>query len=148
MFKNYLKTGWRNLLKSKGFSIINISGLAAGLACFILIALYVVDELSYDRYNRNADRIYRVNSDIKFGGGDLRLAVCSDPMGQTLKSDYPQVEEFTRIFSNGSKLIKKGKDYIDEEHLAHADSTFFRVFTFAAIAGDTRKALDEPNSVV
>src|SRR5882757_6517847 len=130
MLKNYLKIGWRNLLKNKGFSIINITGLATGLACFILIALYVVDELSYDRYNEKADRVYRVNADINFGGNKLHLAVNSDPMGATLKKDYPQVEEYTRFYnSNGSKLVKKGNEYIDEIHVAHADSTLFNVFT-------------------
>ena len=149
MFKNYLKIAWRNLLKNKTFSIVNIAGLAIGLACFILIALYVLDEISYDRYNEKADRIYRVNSDIKFGGTDLKLAVCSDPMGATLKKDYPQVEEFVRIYnSNGSKLIKKGNEFIDEPDVAHADSTFFRVFTLPAVEGNTATALNEPNTVV
>src|SRR4051812_15286898 len=108
MIRNYLKVALRNLWKSKGFSAINIVGLAVGLATCLLILLYVMDELSYDRYNEKADRIYRVNSDIRFGGSELRLAVCSDPMGATLKKDYPQVEEYTRIYaSSGSKLVKK-----------------------------------------
>jgi len=75
MFKNYFKIAWRNLLKNKTFSLINIIGLASGLACFILIALYVADELSYDRFNEKASRIYRINSDIVFGGNKLHLAV-------------------------------------------------------------------------
>src|SRR5215510_14412514 len=149
MFKNYLKIAWRNLIKSKTFSVINILGLAIGLACFLLITLYVMDELSYDRYNVNADRIYRINSDIRFGGADLHMPVTSDMMGQLLKKDYPQVEQYTRIYSfNGDKLVKKGNEYIDEEHVAHADSTFFDVFTFPALEGDTRTALAEPNTVV
>ena len=149
MFKNYLKIAWRNLLKNKTFSIVNIAGLAIGLACFILIALYVLDEISYDRYNDKADRIYRINSDIKFGGTDLKLAVTSDPMGATLRKDYPQVEEFVRIYnSNGSKLIKKGNEFIDEQDVAHADSTLFKVFTLPAVEGNTFTALNEPNSVV
>lgn len=149
MFKNYLKIAWRNLLKNKTFSIVNIAGLAIGLACFILIALYVLDEISFDRYHEKADRIYRVNSDIKFGGTDLKLAVSSDPMGATLKKDYPQVEEFVRIYnSNGSKLIKKGNEFIDEQDVAHADSTLFKVFTLPAVEGNTLTALNEPNSVV
>src|SRR5918992_2383462 len=101
MIRNFLKVAWRNLIKNRTFSIINITGLAAGLACFILIALYVVDESSFDRYNEKADRIYRVNSDIRFGGTDLRLAVSSDPMGATLKKDYPQVEEYVRFYASG-----------------------------------------------
>ncbi len=149
MIRNYLKIAWRNLLKNKTFSIINIAGLAVGLACFLLIAMYVTDEISYDRYNTKADRIYRVNSDIRFGGTDLKLAVCSDPMGATLKSEYPQVEQFTRIYaSSGSKLIKKGNEFINEGAVAHVDSTFFDVFTLPAIHGDTKTALNEPNTVV
>ena len=149
MIKNYFKIAFRNLWKNKGFTAINITGLAIGLSCFILIALYVVDELSYDRYNVNADRIYRVDADIKFGGNELKLAVSSDPMGATLKRDYPQVEEYTRIYaSEGDKLVKKGNEYIDEPHIVYVDSTFFDVFTLPAIAGNTKNALDEPNTVV
>src|SRR5437762_990022 len=149
MFKNYLKMAMRNLWRNKGYSAINIIGLAVGLTTCLLIILYVVDELSYDRYNEKADRIYRVNSDIKFGGGDLHLAVCSDPMGATLKKDYPQVEEYTRFYtSNGAKLIKKGNEYISEQKVANVDSTFFNVFTLPAVYGDTKTALNEPNTVV
>ena len=149
MLRNYLKVAWRNLLRNKIFSFINISGLAIGLSCFLLISLYVLDELNYDRYNEKADRIYRINSDIRFGGGDLHMPVTSDMMGQLLKKDYPQVEQYTRIYnSNGNKLVKKGDTYINEQKVAHVDSTFFDVFTLPAITGDTKTALNEPNSVV
>jgi putative ABC transport system permease protein len=149
MLRNYLKIAWRNLLKSKIFSLINIFGLATGLASFVLIALFVWDELSFDRFHEKADRIYRIHSDIRFGGSDLTLAVSSDPMGAALKQDYPQVEEFTRIYnSSGGKLIKKGNEYIDEQKVAHVDSTFFDLFTLPAVSGNTKTALNEPNSVV
>ena len=149
MIKNYLKIAWRNLVKNKTFSIINIAGLAIGLACFILIALYVLDEISYDRFHEKADRIYRVHSRILMGGSDLNLAVASDPMGATLKKDYPQVEEYVRIYaSGGSKLIKKGNEFITETNLAHADSTIANVFSLRPIAGNLQTALNEPNTVV
>jgi len=149
MLKNYFKIAVRNLWKNKGFAAINIAGLAIGLACFVLIALYVVDELSYDRYNTKAGNIYRVDADINFGGNELKLAVSSDPMGAALKKDYPQVEEYTRVYaSSGSKLIKKGNEFIEEEQVANVDSTFFNVFTVPAINGDTKTALNEPNTVV
>ena len=149
MIRNFLKVAWRNLVKSKGFSAINITGLAAGLACFILIALYVADELSYDRFHEKGDRIYRVNSYIRFGGNEINLAVCSDPMGATLKKDYPQVEEFARIYaSSGSKLVKKGDQFLNEQNVAYADSTLFNVFTLPAVTGDPKKALNDPNTVV
>jgi putative ABC transport system permease protein len=149
MIKNYFKIAWRNLVRNKTFSFINIFGLAIGLACFLLISLYVLDELSYDKFNVNAARIYRINADIRFGGTELNMPLSSDMTGQILKKDYPQVEQYTRIYnSSGSKLIKKGKSYINEEKVAHVDSTFFQVFTFPAIAGDLSTALNGPNSVV
>ncbi len=149
MLKNYFKIAFRNLWKHKGFSSINIIGLAMGLACFIMIALYVTDELSYDKYNKKAERIYRINSDIKFGGTDLIMAVSADPMGSTLKKDYPQVEEFARLYSSsGSRLIKNGNEYLNENRVTYADSTLFDVFTLPAIAGNTKTALNEPNTVV
>ncbi len=149
MIKNYLKIAWRNLWKYKGFSAINVGGLALGLSCFILIALYIADELSYDRYNEKADRIFRINSDIRFGGTDLIMAVSADPMGATLKKDYPQVEEYTRFYnSDGAKLIKNGYEYIPEGRVTHADSTLFKVFTLPSILGNTATALNDPNTVV
>jgi len=149
MFKNYLKIAWRNIRKNKTFSIINITGLAIGLSCFLLIALYVMDELSYDKFYPNADRIYRINSDIKFGGANLHMPVTSDMMGELLKKDYPQVEQYTRIYTNnGDKLIKKGNEYIDEKKVANVDSTFFDVFQLPVIEGDIKHALVEPNTVV
>jgi putative ABC transport system permease protein len=149
MIKNYFKIAWRNLLKNKGFTAINIIGLSLGIGCFIMISMFVIDELSYDRYHEKAERIYRINSDIIFGGTEMSMAVTSDPMGAVLKSDYPEVEDYVRLYaSSGSKLIKKGNEYINEVAVAHADSTLFRVFTLPAILGDTKTALNDPNTVV
>jgi putative ABC transport system permease protein len=149
MIKNYLKIAWRNLLKNKGFTAINIIGLSLGIGCFIVIAMYVTDELSYDQYHENADRTFRIHSDIKFGGTDMSMAASADPMGEALKNDYPEVEEYVRLYaSGGSKLIKKGSEYISENLVAHADSTLFDVFTLPAIVGNTKTALNEPNTVV
>lgn len=149
MLKSYLTIAWRNLLRNKTFSLINIAGLAIGLGSFILIVLFVTDELSFDKYNEKVDRIYRVDSDIRFGGSDLKLAVNSDVMGATLKKDYPQVEQYVRFYnSNGSKLVKKGNEFINESRVCHADSTLFEVFTLPALVGDTKNALNEPNTVV
>ncbi len=149
MIKNYLKIAWRNLLKNKVFSVINIAGLAIGLACFLLISLYVLDELSFDKFYDNADRIYRISANIRFGGADLNYPLSSDMMGQVLKKDYPEVEEYVRIYnSNGSRLVKKGNDFINEPNVCYADSTMFRMFNLPAITGDLKNALNEPNTVV
>ncbi|EAR14516.1 ABC transporter permease [Robiginitalea biformata] len=149
MIRNYLKIAWRNLKKNQVFSFINIFGLSLGLACFVLIALYVSDELRYDRHHEFADRIYRVDSDIRMGGTDLSLSVTSDPMGETLKAEFPQVLEYVRIYNNtGAKLIRRGSEFIQEEQVAHADSTLFDLFTLPVIAGQGSHALNAPNTVV
>jgi putative ABC transport system permease protein len=148
MVRNYLKVALRNLWKNKGFSAINILGLAIGLACFLLIALYVVDELSYDRFHEKANRIYRVDSEIKFGGNELNLAVTSDPMGPTLKKDYPQVEEYVRIHADGGFMFRKGNEFVREGDVIYADSTLFNVFTLPVISGSAKGALDAPNTIV
>jgi putative ABC transport system permease protein len=90
MLRNYLKIAFRNLLKNKGFTTINVLGLALGLATCLLIVFYVFDELSYDRYNLNADRIYRINSDLKFGGNEGSHAVAPAPAAAALKADFPR----------------------------------------------------------
>ncbi|WP_223034618.1 FtsX-like permease family protein [Hanstruepera marina] len=149
MIRNYFKIAWRNLLKNRGFTAINIIGLSLGIGCFIIISMFVIDELSYDRFHEKANRIYRVDADIIMGGTELNLAVSSDPMGATLKKDYPEIEEYVRFYaSNGPKLIKKGNEFIRESAITHADSTLFNVFTLPVIIGDTKTALVEPNTVV
>lgn len=148
MIRNYLKIAVRNLWKNKGFSAINILGLAIGLACFLLIALYVVDELSYDRFHKKAKQIYRVDSEIKFGGNELNLAVTSDPMGPTLKKDYPQVEEYVRIHDRGGYMFRKGNEFVRENNVIHADSTLFNVFTLPVVSGTAKGSLEAPNTIV
>ncbi|MFL5748584.1 MAG: ABC transporter permease [Niastella sp.] len=148
MFKNYIKIALRNLWKSKGFSAINIIGLAIGLATCLLIMLFVLDELSYDRYNKKAGRIYRVDSDIKFGGNHFVLATVTDPMGPTLKKDYPQIEQYVRFRGMGGLLVKKGNENVQEDHVIYADSTLFDVFTLPIIDGNPQTALQAPNSLV
>jgi putative ABC transport system permease protein len=148
MIQSYLTIAWRNLIKNKVFSFINIFGLGLGFAAFIFIALYIVDELSYDQFYPNAKDTYRVHSDIRFGGADLRVAVTSDPFGETLKRDYPEVEQYTRVYANeGSKFIRRGEDWITENACAYADSTFFDIFPRPIIEGKAQTALNEPNTV-
>ena len=148
MIKNYLKIAFRNLWSNKGFSAINIAGLAIGLATCLLMLFYVTDELSYDKFNEKANRIYRVDGDIKFGGNHFVLAVAPDPMGLALKKDFPQVEQYVRFRGYGGMLVKKGTQNINEERVIYADSTLFDVFTLPMIQGDPKTALAEPNSVV
>jgi putative ABC transport system permease protein len=148
MFKNYLKVALRNLWKNKAFSAINIIGLAAGLAVCLLIVLYVVDELNYDKYNKNAKRIYRLDADIYFNDTQAIFAVAPDPLAPTLKLEYPVVEEMTRVNFQRDVLVKKDNQNVQDHNVGYVDSTFFKVFTIPMIAGDPSTALKEPNSLV
>ena len=150
MLRNYFKIAFRNLVNNKGFSAINILGLAVGIACCLLIMLYVTDELSFDRYHQKADRIYRLNLGIKFGGTEQQVATTSDMLGPTLKKDYPQVENYVRLYDAGSSLVKQSGtlDNIKEAKILFADSSIFEIFTFPLVAGNPKTVLTAPNTVV
>ncbi|MDB5063050.1 MAG: cell division protein FtsX, partial [Mucilaginibacter sp.] len=148
MFKNYIKTAFRSLYKNKGFTAINILGLALGLSTCLLIVLYVVDELSYDRYNTKANRIYRVNEDLKLGENNVQYAVCMPPLAKTLIAEYPYVEDAVRMRNAGSFHVKKDNSNILENKMVYADPSLFNVFTLPMINGDPKTALAEPSSVV
>jgi putative ABC transport system permease protein len=148
MYKNYFTIAWRTFLKSKGYSFINIAGLAVGLSACLLIGLYVKHELSYDRFHEKASRIYRVNMECKFGENHMHLAVANPLFGETARIEVQQVEQSTRLHWYGSFLVKKGNENIREGNVAWADSTLFDVFTLPMIWGDPKTALKEPNSIV
>ncbi len=147
MIKNYIKTAFRSLLKNKGFTAINVLGLALGLATCLLIVFYVVDELSYDRFNIKADRIYRVNTDIKFGGNSSSYAISPPPLAASL-SNFPEVEKAVRLVASGGTRFKKGNENIIETQVVYADPSVFDVFTLPMINGNPKKALTDPNTIV
>jgi putative ABC transport system permease protein len=150
MFQHYLKASLRSLWRNKFFSGINIFGLAIGLAVCLLIALFVTDELSYDRYNLKADRIYRVNADVHVGGLRFNDRVTPGPLGLTLTKDFPDIEKTVRVDYSGSgtMLVKKGETTLEESHACFADPTLFDVFTLPMVAGDPKTALVRPQSMV
>lgn len=148
MLKSYIKIALRNLQNQKGYAFINIIGLAVGLACCILIMLYVTHELSYDKHHEHADRIYRVVSKIDFSGNYLEMASAPAPMGPTLKQDFPEVEAVTRFRPIGSRIVKRGDINIKEDGLVLADPSVFNVFTMPMLYGDPETALERPGTVV
>jgi len=148
MFRNYLKVALRSLRKSKGFTALNIIGLAAGLGVCLLIVLYVTDELSYDRYNVNADRIYRVDADNYVNNTQFEATTVSNFLGPTLVASHPKIQQMVRFRHPGDQLVRKGNDQILEHHCTFADSTIFKVFTLPMIAGDPNTALNNPHSIV
>jgi len=148
MFRNYFKTAFRNLRKDIGLSVINILGLAIGLATCLLITLFVTDELNYDKYNDKADRIFRIVSDIHLNGNSINGNHAPAPMGTTMVMEYPQIEKAVRIRHIGDMLVKIGKEKFIEPNSVFADSTLFDVFTIPMVVGDARTALVEPYSIV
>jgi putative ABC transport system permease protein len=148
MIKNYIKIAIRSLSKNKGFTAINVLGLALGLASCLLIMFYVFDELSYDKYNTKADRIYRVNEDIRFGGNSNSYAVAPAPLASALKNDFPEVEQVVRFRTRGNFQVKKGNQNIQEDRVVYADPAIFKVFTLPMIGGDPATALNDTHSVV
>lgn len=148
MIRNYLKTAYRTLIKNKGFTAINVFGLALGLTTCLLIVFYVFDELSYDRYNIKADRIYRVNNDTKFNGNLYSDAVTPAPLASTLLAGYPEVEKTVRFRQRGSAHVKKGDQNIEEQNITYCDPSIFEVFTLPMLSGNAVSALKEPNTIV
>lgn len=151
MVSNYLKIAVRNLIKHKGYSFINIFGLAVGMACCILIMLYVQDELSYDRYHEKSDRIYRLsrqwtNQDGKIS---LHLGHVAPPFGPLIRNDFPEtVLESVRFLRPGTLLLSQGDTHFQETRFFFVDSTVFSVFSWELLRGDPATALAEPNMIV
>ncbi|MCR8561581.1 ABC transporter permease [Mucilaginibacter sp. BJC16-A38] len=154
MFKNYFKTAWRSLKKNKGFTAINVLGLSVGLATCLLIVFYVVDELSYDRYNVNAGNIYRITEQVKFNGNEGSYAASEAPLMANIKSlqgiaKYARMLPTESLFISPRKyFIKKGTNDIQENNIIFAEPNIFDVFTLPMIAGSPSGALTEPHSVV
>ena len=148
MLKNYITIALRNLLRQKGFAIINILGLTIGLTVSALIILYIVHELGYDRFHENADRIYRVAIYGEISGQEINVAVSSPPFGPALVSDYPEVVDYTRIEPPHNSLFAFGEEKYYEDDILFADSSFFKIFTAPLLYGDPSTALTVPRSIV
>jgi putative ABC transport system permease protein len=146
MIRNYIKVAIRNLLRQKGFSFINIFGLALGISCTALIGMWVSDELSYDRFHQDHEHIYRITSTLP----ELKVhaAVTSAPLAQAFKNEIPEVEDAVRVSGINRDLIQVGEIKFEEKGLIYADSNFFKLFTFPFIKGDRESALLNPEGIV
>lgn len=150
MIKNYFKIAWRSLKKQPFFTSLNIFGLAIGMAGSLLICLYIYDELNYDNTYPDADRIYRINADIKFGGNVGEHSETPAPMAKTVVKDIPQIEMATRFRNNYSLLVRTNNAdaNVKEELTTFVDDSFFDMFGLDLIVGDTKTALKEPNTLI
>ncbi len=147
MLKNFFKTAWRNLRRQKVFSFINISGLALSLIAVWLIALFIADELSYDRYHEKGGRIYRLVSHGQWGDNKFDITGTSGLAAETLKKDFPEVENALRIDAEGGGIIEFENKKIKEGAIFLSDPSFFTIFTYHFLAGSVN-ALQTPNSIV
>jgi putative ABC transport system permease protein len=148
MIKNLLKTAVRHIRKHSGYSLLNILGLTLGISSALFLIIYVSDELSYDKYHENADRIYRVSSKITETDDQFTWNVAQIPMGPQVVQDYPEVQSFVRFINMPRALYKfEDKEYI-EENFYYADSTLFDIFTYKVLKGEVRSAVKDPGKIV
>jgi len=148
MIRNNLLTAFRSFLKNKIYTLINIFGLAMGMACTILIILYVIDELSYENQHQHADNIYRVITQGKVGDNEINTANSSIPLGGVLKQEFPFVKQFVRVNGGGSMSINHEQDAYNETRFYFVDSNIAEVFTIPFVKGNPGTALSRPNTVV
>ncbi|WP_299988233.1 ABC transporter permease [uncultured Pontibacter sp.] len=147
MTKNYWLTSWRNITRNRAHAAINIIGLAVGIASCILIYLFLQHELSYDQSFSDADRLYRVTSDMSLNGQAKKTALSHGPMAQTLTEEYPEVEQATFLLQMGQNSLRSNENALTVG-ISYADSNFFKVLPFPFVAGDPASALQNPFSVV
>jgi len=148
MFKSFLRLTFRNILKHKGFASINIIGLAIGLATSLLIILWIQDELSYEKFNSNAENIYRVEEDQFYSGERYHVTVTPHPSGPVWKEKIPEIVEQTRINRLPRILFRQGETVFFESSVIAADSGLFKVFTLPMLLGDPETVLSSPHSIV
>ena len=147
MIKHYFKIALRNLGRHKLLSGINILGLATGIACCLLIALYVFHEKSYDRFHKNADRIVRATMELSFNGNVTKVAVTGTKVLPEFKRVFPEVEDGVRLYPV-TAIVKYGNNLFQEKKFVYADSTLLNIFSFPLLQGDPLKALDGPNQLI
>ncbi|GAB5527795.1 MAG: ABC transporter permease [Roseivirga sp.] len=148
MLRNYFTISLRNMLKRKLFASINILGMTAGIAACLLIALYIIDEFSYDRFHADAHRIYQVGLHKKFSEQDVRSASICPPLADAMMTEIPEVESTLRLHRWGKPVLRYGENAFTEDKVFFTESNFFEFFSFRLISGNAKTALKEPNSVV
>jgi putative ABC transport system permease protein len=148
MTSHLIKFSFRSLRSQGGYVAINVMGLAIGMACSLMIALFLIHELSYDTYHEHKDRIYRLGLHGIMSGQELRNAYIAPPAGPAMATEFPEVENFLRMEIWDETIIQVGEKYFTEAHFALVDSSFFDFFSIPLIRGNKHTALTEPNSVV
>ena len=148
MFSNLIKHSIASFKRQRAYIIINVLGLSIGIACSLLIALYVINEASYDKFNTRKDRIFRAILNGKIGGQELTVASSPAIMGPTMVKEFPEIEDFLRMSGSGPTVIEYENQTFTEEHLVEADSSFFNFFSIPVLRGDPKSVLNAPHKVI
>jgi len=148
MLNNLIKYSFRAFKRQKAYVFINVTGLAIGLACSLIIGLFINYELSYDRYNEKKDRLYRVILNGRLGGQEVLVTSTASPIGPTMKNEFPEVENFLRMNGRGETVIRYNDHYFNEKAYLEADSSFFHFFSIPLIRGQKDQVLNEPYTLV
>jgi putative ABC transport system permease protein len=148
MYKNLLKYSLRALSRQKAHVAINIIGLSVGMICSMIIALFIIHELSYDKFNEKKDRIYRVILNGKLGGQEVKVTYTASPIGPTMKNEFAEVEDFLRMNNWDETIIRNGERSFTEENFIEADSSFFNFFSIPLTRGNANDVLSEPHTLV
>jgi putative ABC transport system permease protein len=147
MLTNLFKTAVRHIFKHYGYSILNILGLTLGITSALFLIIYLSDEISYDRYHKNADRIYRVSSKISEPDDQFTWIVAQIPFGPQVVKDYPEVESFVRFINMPRALYRYEENEFNEENFYYVDSTLFKIFSYEVVKGDVDAAITQPNKI-
>ncbi len=148
MFKNNFVTAYRNLIRKPGFTLINITGLAIGLAACMLILLYISDEMSYDKFHSKSERIYRLYNKSLIGNNEFEGTYTPSPLAETMLHEFPEIEKITRLWNRSQRSFRVGESTFIEDNFFFADSSFFEIFDFKIIEGDPKNALKHAGTIV
>jgi len=148
MVKNNIKVAYRSMMRHKFYSMLNLAGLAISMAACVFIAIYVKDELSYDKHFQNSERIFRVANYLKFANNEFNLPTAPDPLAKTVKEEFPEVIKAGRNRGDASMMIQVGENFYQQEHITWADQEWMDIFKFSVLQGDKDHLLDQPNTVV
>jgi putative ABC transport system permease protein len=148
MLKNYFKIALRTLWKHKGYSFLNIAGLALGMACALFILLWIQDELSFDRFHANAKTLYRVEQDQAGGQGKFHVNVTTYGMREALKTDIPEIQEAARMAAGRAFLIRQSEKAFFENRITAVDPSFLKMFSYPIVKGDAETALTGQGSMI
>ncbi len=148
MLNNLFRYSLRSFKRQRSYIIINILGLSIGIACSLLIALYVINEASYDKFNTKKDRIFRAILNGKIGGQEVTTSSSPAIMGPTMLTEFPEIEDFLRMNERGPTVVEYNNQIFTEEHIVEADSSFFNFFSIPVLKGDPQNLLNAPRKVV